>query len=180
MSVLIINITGNQRKFENQFCNDLSSKINAETKIKDIRGEDLLAMQGIDGEGHEVIVVVGHAGRNGKSNTILDCGFGWKLLDNPTIFTQLLGNNNKRFILVYCACSALSPETLVSGIEDQNCIGVVASRNPVKYTHASIVAEVINLVHEFILENNQDIDSLQRNIRNLVKQYDDYPDFWIF
>lgn len=162
MSVLVINTTGNQRNFENKFCSDLLAMINTQTKLIDIRGENLLDMKLIDNNEHEVIVIVSHAGRNGSLNTNLDCGFEWDALDNPTVFAQLLGNNKKKFILMYCACEGLLPETIVSGVEDKNCTGVIVSRNPVKDTHITIVADVVNLVHEFIIKNDVDTISLQK------------------
>lgn len=180
MPALIINTSGNQGNVENKFCLDLCSRINSQSKLINMSGEDLINTQLVDFTGYEVIVIVSHANRNGKDDTDLDCGFGWELLDNPTILTQLLEPNNMRFILVYCACDALSPETITSGIQDPNCLGVIASRSPVQDTDIVIVSEVVNIAHRFMVGSEQDTSILNRSIRNLVKLFAGYPDFWFF
>ena len=93
MSVLIVNTTGNQAGFEKKFCSDLSSMISAQTTSIDLRGKNLLDSIPIGNGAYEIVVIVSHAGINGTSGTILDCGFGWSALDNPTILTQLLSKN---------------------------------------------------------------------------------------
>ena len=107
MSILIMNITGDKGGFENQFCSDLSKSIYSQVKLVNVRGEHLLDNKVMEDEGHEIVIIVSHADGSGDQ-TILDSGFGWNLVDRPTILTQLLQNNARKFILIYCACEALS------------------------------------------------------------------------
>lgn len=182
MSVLILNTTGNQVGFENEFCNILKNNINVNSNILNVRGMELID---VDIKGHEVVVVVSHGVSDEKLNdTEIDIGFDEfelamkaGILNNPTILSQMLGGNDRKCILVYCACNGLSAQTLLSGTEIQNCIGVMASKTPIGDNYVGVVGEVINKVSEFMLKNSDDIISLNKEIKLITEKYKDEPDF---
>ena len=182
MSVLIINTTQNERKFENQFCDILKNNINVESKVENLRELDLLNLKI---SGYEVVVVVSHGtSYDGLDNTYIGLGFneeelGLKhgTLNNPTILSQMLGDNDRKFILIYCACSGLSAETLLSGIEIKNCIGVIASRTPIGNMYVDVVSDVINKVSDFMMEGSNDILSLDKDIKLIIDKKKGEPHF---
>lgn len=182
MSVLILNTTGNKNDFEDEFCKRLLRGISKNSDLLNSRGMDLLD---VDIKGYEVVVVVSHGiSDENLYDTKINLGFdedelGVKdgILNNPTILAQMLGKNDRKFILVYCACNGLSSQTLLSGIEMNNCIGVVASKTPIGAEYIVAVAEVINRISEFMSTNSSDIANLNRDIKLIIERYKDKPNF---
>lgn len=183
MGVRIINVTGNRVGFENDFCEQLKTMLEGNAELLNLRGQELLDAQIIEEEGAEIVVLVAHAGPNTSESTqwvdtILECGYGFAEADNPTVFFQQLERNSKRFIMIYCACEALSPETCISGIEDKNCVGIIASLEPILATHVGVMSKVINMAYSFIINNEIDTSTLERGIRKIVKENGGHPNLY--
>jgi hypothetical protein len=184
MSVLILNLTGNRNGFEDLFCENVKSLITSNVQIVSKRGLELFnSINLIDG--FSIVVVVAHADNNSQTTTIIETGLDleenipsniYEMLNSPTVLTQILGRNSVKYILLFCACSALSSELLVSVIDDDNCIGTISSKIPIYEKEYSNIAEIINLLKEKIDNgglSKSDVDSILTNANMPALFYDE-------
>lgn len=184
MGVLILNSTGNREGFEDHFCRTLEQLLaTVSVRVVSGRGYDLLDRASLNGE--QVVVLVSHAApQSDGSETYLDLGFDPSddpsgLLNSPTVFAQILGRSRSPFIIVYCCCEALSPETGVSGVEDPHCRGVIACSEAVMDTHVSLVADLVTSVQVLFAQHSPTDDDIHRAVREVRSRWgSDHPNPW--
>ncbi len=184
MPILILNMSGNLKGFEDQLCLDLSARINDQTTIITRRGENLLSERSVlGGDPYGVVVIVAHGCSLENSTTRVNIGLQpqndqigiERVLNTPTILTQILGRNPIPYVLVYCSCEALSIETFNSGIADPNCLGVVASREEIGFRDIGLFADIVNYLNMYLSRNVFDTQQFYSIVRNLSEQHGDFP-----
>jgi hypothetical protein len=175
VSITIVNTTGNERGFEDDFCTHLASAVGG--KIVDARGEKLLELSGqIDGS--DVIVILAHGGNVDMHQAIVDTGLQSAdfpdtvnaQLMSPIVLAQLLAGNTTRFHLVFCTCCTLSVHSISSALEVPSCIGTIASRTLISVHDAEPMAELLLLLesHENGTTSGMNV---QKEVHNLVSKY---------
>lgn len=191
LSIFILNMTGNREGFENDFCTRLDQAISAPTQYVCARGLDLQNNQALQERTSDVLVIVAHAGPKGPSGTSIDTGLFVpspsvdagiqemfkQQLESPTVLMQILGHSSKEKVVIYCACSATSPETIVSIVSLQSCIGVVTSREEVPANDYGLVAKIADSMHQAIQQGVTDYNTLAKEVAQLVEANGNHPDF---
>ena len=187
MSVRMINITGNLKGFENQLAHDLAQAIKSPCEPPvEIRGEDFIRQAIPAGSHYEVIVIIAHAGSN-QSNTSIDTGLRSKdypdvvnrQLGSPDMVAQFIKGNLVPYFLVYCACSALSPQTITAHDIDLYCKGTVASYK--KSVSSADIPQIATIV-DFLHGAGQTLDDMdiQKEVAKITASYPDGAHFIYF
>lgn len=184
MSVVILNVTGNDRGFEDRLAEDLRRSLAACTRLIAARGEQLQRL-GEPIEGHSVVVIIAHGARAGWS-AVLDTGLQdtapevqgseW-LLSTKVLFTAL-GRNSDDYVAVLCVCSSLAGDTIAGAIDDPTCLGTVASQEPVAASHLGAVTALVDTLHTAVASGTRDAASFDALLSNWRKRFPDEPGFY--
>ena len=177
MSVVIINTTNNEKGFEDRFVDDLANLLRIPCTKNSATSFELLDLPPLDGD-VKVLVIVSHADSD-DNETFMDLGFrvencNTNLVNNPDVIGQVIDQSaSDRYVIVYCACSALSPATLASNSDNDKVAGVIATAKPVNSTWVDSIAKIIAYVHDVDLrvENNQLITEIVGKIRQVEADF---------
>ena len=114
MSIAIINMTQNKNNFEDDFCENLKSKLTDCPKIikTDFSNIESIINSNLD-LSDDVIILVAHGNKDGN----IDMGFPiinkaneTNILNKPIIFEKIF-NNDKNFIIIFCVCMSFNCES---------------------------------------------------------------------
>lgn len=184
MTISIINTTNNVGRFEDNFANELSAKLQAKTYIFSAHGELLLNLK-IDDK-CKILIIICHAGPI-SDGTAMDLGFKgtYEIINTPNFASKIIKNDVAEHVIFYCACEAWSSETLSAYCENPKVKGVIVSDKKVDASWVDAIAAIINEIYTLDLSldsiNNQIqiIISKQQNNFNLDMGYKCSPNFVI-
>jgi hypothetical protein len=194
MSVVIVNMTGNRCGFENGLCASLDVTITADSELRVARGEDLVnGAINLPGD-CRVLVVVAHAGVLPDQSVHIDMGIqppcataeafaavgreiscpchecshatAVRQSESPTVLAQLILAQSP-FVLVFCACEALAPDTMAIPPADHR-LGTVASHQPVGLSDVQRVAKIVDDLDVAIASDVSDSVALQLIVQEAV------------
>lgn len=151
MAITIMNVTQNRNGFEDRFVDDLSKLLAIPNTVTAAAGNELMDVPPI-GDDSKVVAIVAHACSDGDE-TSLDLGFDFgantpSFLTTPDLLAGLLPTSGStRFLVFYCACSALSPATLAANSDCDNVVGSIASDQPVEAQWLPAIANLLSELH---------------------------------
>lgn len=188
MGILILNLTGNRDGFENAFCDELLRQVVAPVELVHARGDDIATNDALRNRSNQVLIIVAHAGPDGTRGTTIDIGLDapdmpidvWSQLNTPMMLMQTLPENSQEKVVVFCACEAISPTTLVEATQSPSAIGVVASRDKVDPCDCPLVAAIADQVFANIECGITDLNAMTRAVSMLVQRFGLNPSFRYF
>ncbi|MBI9070141.1 MAG: hypothetical protein JEY94_00995 [Melioribacteraceae bacterium] len=161
MKTILVNLTGNRDNFENNFCANIINNCKVNIDLCELMGLSLFESANLINN-YDFVLVVAHASNNKLDNCIIDTGLNLNqsipvsilnMLNSPSVLSQILGKNTKKYILFYCACSALSAELITSATDDPNCIGIISSKDEVSASEFAHISKIIEEIHNKFIDN---------------------------
>ena len=179
MPILILNITGNSLKFENQFCDDLKKRLgDLPCVIKHRISTQLLEYKEIIDDNYKIVIILSHTWKCDDGTIMLNTGLKEDFVsltsvdeqNSITILTQTLNYNRCKFIIFFCACEMFSNNLIMKMVTGDNLIGKIASSQTINADYISVIAQVIRESYDCIIKELTDNDK-RSCIKQIVNKY---------